>query len=176
MNLEVHVRECQIGEESIRDETQCQECDNSSYNFNPQKANGCAACPENADYTGRFIIPKESNWHKSPCHSSVKECLIEEACKYTDRQEILQSITNNFTECTQNQTDLKEYSEALCKEGYRGPLCGSCRESFGASLRSQCLSCPKNVRSVLVLILLCCCLLVLASITIRGSLPSVPKN
>eukprot|EP00210_Caulerpa_lentillifera_P000404 g394.t1 len=167
----VVVRECQVGEEPTIDKLACQKCDVLSYNFDPTIAGGCATCPERANCTGRYIVPKEGYWHRSPCHDTVKKCLIEEACKYNERQETLTDFTQNFTDCNINETMLESYSKALCKEGYQGLLCGTCKESFGISLRFQCLKCPHNLMSVLILIGLIIYLLCASIITIRGCLP-----
>eukprot|EP00210_Caulerpa_lentillifera_P000407 g397.t1 len=172
----VVVRECTVGEEPTNDRLTCQKCDPFSYNFDPSIPGGCTTCPKSADCSGNYIVPKDGYWHMSPCHDSTKECLTEEACKYDNRVETLTNFTKNFTECNMNETVLESYSMALCKEGYRGLLCGSCTESFGISLRFQCLKCPQNFMSVLILIGLIIYLLCASIITIRGCLPMNTKK
>jgi len=116
MVVAVLVRRCQVGEEPTNDELTCQECDSVHYNFNPDQPGGCRPCHENANCTGRFIVPREGYWHKSPCHDNVKECLTEKACSYETRQDTLANFTQNLTNCDFNTTELDDYGKALCNE------------------------------------------------------------
>jgi len=110
------VRQCIVGEEPTRDRLTCQECDDFSYNFNASEVGGCKECPYDATCKGRYIVPNEGSWHNSPCHDQVKECLVENACKYHDRQEILTNFTQNFTHCNMTETTREAYRGDLCNE------------------------------------------------------------
>lgn len=114
--VKVIVRECQVGEEPTRDRLTCQECDSVNYNFNPQIPSGCTLCPIGGNCTGRFIAPKKGHWHKSPCHDTVQKCLIEEACTYQNRHEVLINFTSDYTDCNINETTIDSYNNALCNE------------------------------------------------------------
>lgn len=57
-------------------------------------------------------------------------------------------------------------------KGYKCPLCGSCKRSYGLSRRFQCFSCPRRFASVLTLLASTLYLLASSAITTRGTLPS----
>eukprot|EP00210_Caulerpa_lentillifera_P003966 g3785.t1 len=171
LKADVIVRKCQVGEEPTSDGLTCQACDIFSYNFNVSKSNGCEGCPTHATCRGRFIVPKEGYWHKSPCHDTIKECLVEEACSYDNRSDALMKFTNNYTDCNTNETELEPYNEALCNKGYKGLLCGSCQNSYGLSATFECLRCPSTIISLLIIIGIVAYLLCASAFTIRGCLP-----
>eukprot|EP00210_Caulerpa_lentillifera_P003941 g3761.t1 len=172
INVTVIVRECRMGEAFFSDLRACQECDALSYNFNVSGGGGCTQCPNGGDCTRQYIIPKKGYWHKSPCHSTVQECLVKEACSYDNRHETLVFITSNIIDCTINNCTLKAYNDELCNEGYQGPLCGSCSQNFGLSSRFMCRECTSNILSLLVIIGVTLYLLGATVITIKGCLPS----
>jgi len=116
VKVAVIVRECQVGEEATRDRLTCQECDSVNYNFNPQIPSGCTQCPTGGNCTGRFIAPKKGHWHRSPCHDTVQKCLIEDACTYQNRAEVLTNFTSDSNDCSINQTTIDSYNDALCNE------------------------------------------------------------
>lgn len=62
----------------------------------------------------------------------------------------------------------------LHDQGYRGPLCGSCQRGYGLSLSFLCLECPSFFESLSTILCLILYLLIMASFTIRGSLPKTP--
>jgi len=115
-NVTVMVRECVVGEEPTRDGLTCQECDAFSYNFNASEPGECKECPNEATCEGRYIVPNEGSWHNSPCHDQVKDCLVENACKYQKRKELLTNFTQNFTTCNIPNTTLEAYRDDLCNE------------------------------------------------------------
>eukprot|EP00210_Caulerpa_lentillifera_P000359 g352.t1 len=174
--LTVIVRACFIGEEPTTDDVLCQPCDSYSYNFNPTKVGGCSPCPIEATCENRFIVPKEGYWHKSPCQINVKECLTEEACSYKERQKNLTDFSTDYFDCKFNQSMLELYGKELCREGYQGPLCGSCTASYGLSIGSKCSKCSHEIESVLLLIFFTLYLLAISSFTVRGGLPLKPKT
>eukprot|EP00210_Caulerpa_lentillifera_P000358 g351.t1 len=171
VNITVIVRSCLIGEEPTSDDVLCQSCDAASYNFDPTEAHGCSPCPIEATCEERFIVPKDGYWHKTPCQINVEKCLTEEACSYSHRRDNLMYFSTEFFDCKFNQSILIYYGEVLCREGYEGPLCGSCTTSYGLSMSFECSKCPHASASVITLILLSLYLLAIAAFTIRGGLP-----
>eukprot|EP00210_Caulerpa_lentillifera_P003958 g3777.t1 len=174
-NVTVIVRECLVDEEPTSDRLTCQECDAVSYNFNTSQVGGCTQCPRNANCAGRYIVPNEGHWHKSPCHNTVQECLVEKACSYEERNDVLINFTNSSTHCNFNESKLEAYKDDLCNEGYEGLLCGSCKTSYGLSATFQCLKCPITIFSILIIIGITIYLLLTAAFTIRGCLPLSSK-
>eukprot|EP00210_Caulerpa_lentillifera_P003970 g3789.t1 len=171
LSMFVIVRECQIGEEPTSDRLTCQDCDAISYNFNPSEIGGCTQCPNGGNCSGQYIVPKKGYWHKSPCHNTVKECLVEKACSYENRNEALTMLTESFINCSSNEMQLEAYNDALCNEGYEGILCGSCKKSYGLSATFLCLRCPHVIVSLLIIVGVTAYLLGAATLTIRGCLP-----
>eukprot|EP00210_Caulerpa_lentillifera_P003953 g3772.t1 len=172
----VIVRECRIGEEPTVDKLTCQDCDKLSYNFNPKKARGCKQCPNGGDCTGMFIVPKKGYWHKSPCHAQLQQCILEEACSCDNRYKTLMNITKNFTNCNFNKAQVDVYNNKLCHEGYEGPLCGSCKKSYGLSSSFECVRCGLIILSLLKMIASVCYLLFGTSLTIKGILPLASRQ
>eukprot|EP00210_Caulerpa_lentillifera_P004017 g3832.t1 len=107
--LMIHIDKCEINEDLANDKNTCQECRDGSYNFHPLEIGGCTPCSENANCSGRYIVPKEGYWHKGPCHDKVKECIVDDACNTPNRIEALEQITLNETSCDINETTLKKY-------------------------------------------------------------------
>eukprot|EP00210_Caulerpa_lentillifera_P003973 g3792.t1 len=169
----VQVRGCQVGEEPTENGVLCQKCDAVTYNFNPAQPGGCTPCPSDATCNTRFIVPKDGYWHKSPCHKNVKECLTDEACSYSERQEKLKDYSKNLLDCQFNESMLLNYSEVLCREGYEGPLCGSCTGSYGLSLGFKCSKCLHDFESVITLFLFTLYLFAISAFSIRGGLPII---
>jgi len=114
--VKVIVRECRVGEEPTKDRRTCQDCDAFTYNFNSSVVGGCKECPESGDCTGRFIVPNKGYWHNSPCHDHIKECLVEYACNYETRRDVLTNFTQNFTLCNTNETTLEAYRAKQCNK------------------------------------------------------------
>eukprot|EP00210_Caulerpa_lentillifera_P003967 g3786.t1 len=170
-NMTVIVRECLVGEEFNRELQACQKCDALSYNFNVLEGGNCTQCPNRGNCKGRFIVAKEGFWHKSPCHNTLQECLVEEACTFENRTDTLIDFASNFINCNINKSNTEAYNNKLCNKGYEGLLCGSCKQSFGLSLRFSCLECPRDILSLLTILCITIYLLAAASFTIRGCLP-----
>jgi len=114
--VDVIVRECQIGEEPTLDRFTCQRCDAFSYNFDISEVGGCKECPDKAICEERYIVPDKGSWHNGPCHDAVQECLVEEACKYQNRKEVLKDFTRDNTTCNMTKTTLEAYRLYLCNE------------------------------------------------------------
>lgn len=116
VNLTVRVRECNIGEESSRGQLLCQPCSPVQYNFHPSKPGGCQRCPNDATCKGRYIIPNKGYWNKGPCHDTVKECIIEDACNAENRTGDIEAFTKAYKDCEMNETTLEAYNAKLCHE------------------------------------------------------------
>ena len=58
-------------------------------------------------------------------------------------------------------------------QGHEGPLCGSCKDSYGKSHSHLCEKCRSDATSVVLVVLSFLVLLGLSSITIRSNLKSV---
>lgn len=85
----VTVRECRIGEITIRNNTGCLQCQPNFYNFNPNNT-GCGLCPKNkARCDGAALAPLDHFWHNSSHSDALVRCLNENACKYPNRTSIL---------------------------------------------------------------------------------------
>jgi len=113
-NLTIVVRNCTINEVSTWVEKLCLACSEASYNFDLSREEVCMPCPENANCLTRYIKPNDGYWHKSPCHSKVKKCIVEKACKYQNRTKRISNFSQDCTKCQFNGTNLKEYGEIQC--------------------------------------------------------------
>eukprot|EP00210_Caulerpa_lentillifera_P006707 g6409.t1 len=174
--LMIQVRDCVVGETPIQDRVLCQECGENSYNFDPNNENGCTSCPETASCEGHYIVPKDGYWHKGPCNSQVKRCVLEDACTYDKRKQNLTDFSRNFIDCSFNNAILIAYGQMQCSKGYEGTLCGSCAQLYSLSLRQKCSECPPDAESIITMIVLLLYLLVICSFTIRGALPYQAKH
>eukprot|EP00210_Caulerpa_lentillifera_P003942 g3762.t1 len=114
VNLTLIVRECFINEESLMNGLLCQGCGVLQYNFNGSNSGGCQKCPKNAICKGRFVIPENGYWHKSGCHDKVKKCIVDKACKFSNRVRNLEDFMQNFTRCNMNQSSIEEYANNQC--------------------------------------------------------------
>eukprot|EP00210_Caulerpa_lentillifera_P007460 g7130.t1 len=175
--IEVHVRACRINEQKEIAGVLCKPCDATQYNFDPMNK-PCKSCDNTLNCTGTFVRPSENYWHASPCHVPAKKCLTAYACEGAiDVEEKLntfgyKNISSALDEynCTMSDDAIKEYQKLLCKEGYKGVLCGSCNETYGRSLSFACTKCNGAGFSVLILAAVCAWLAAIAAITIRGSM------
>eukprot|EP00210_Caulerpa_lentillifera_P003978 g3796.t1 len=170
-NLTIVVRKCVINEGLTLDGKFCQVCGNDSYNFHAHNDSGCILCPKNANCLGRYIIPNEGYWHKSPCQDKIKKCIVEEACKLKNREHELLKYMRSFQHCNLTNSSLGEYGEKQCNKGYEGRLCGSCKESYGSTSTFECIKCSNVIVSILSVMGITLYLLGSSSLTIKGVLP-----
>ena len=114
--LNVNVRNCSLGETLTMNGTYCEPCTATQCNFNPEQQ--CQPCPEHGDCSsGNVLHPVAGYWNSHPCSESIHQCLVEEACTYTDRQQQLAAVTDDVTSCDCADEDLIDpYSAALCRE------------------------------------------------------------
>eukprot|EP00210_Caulerpa_lentillifera_P003992 g3808.t1 len=164
--LIVQSDECGINEDLTKDKKSCHTCREGLYNFQPKEIEGCKTCPEGAQCNGTYIVPNDGYWHKSPCHSKVKQCIVKDACRRANRIQHITSFSENSIGCDLNQTRMEEYNEILCQEGYRGSLCGSCKESYGLTSSLECEKCKHIMFSILNLLAVTLYLLLSSSFTI----------
>eukprot|EP00210_Caulerpa_lentillifera_P004019 g3834.t1 len=174
-NLTIIVRQCHINEEPTSGKEFCKTCGAASYNFDTTKFNGCTQCPKEASCNGSFIVPIEGYWHKGPCHDRVKNCIVDKACKKSDRASVITDITRGLDDCHLSNETLDKYDEAQCHKGYKGPLCGSCNSTYGVSSNFECLKCAHIIVVILRFLGIIVYLLIGAIISIKGVLPS-PSN
>eukprot|EP00210_Caulerpa_lentillifera_P007458 g7128.t1 len=177
ITIQVNVRECRINEEKENEGVLCRECDATQYNFNPM-IKTCKPCDSTLDCSGTFVRSREDYWHASPCHVPAKKCLTAYACRSpvdidekltTFEYKNISSALSNYS-CKISDEAGKEYRKLLCKEGYKGVLCGSCKADYGRSLNFACTKCNGAGFSVLILGSVCVWLAAIAAITIRGSM------
>lgn len=87
--IEVEVQHCTVGEAPKVNGTFCEMCRPNFYNFN-LTAVDCTKCPiEGIFCPGPIVIPRDGWWHSSSHSPAVKPCIIERACQYEGRAEIL---------------------------------------------------------------------------------------
>lgn len=94
----------------------CQDCRNGSYNFNHSKIEGCTPCPKHAICDGIFVVVDQGYWQRSPCHDTVKKCIVDKACNYPNRTKAITNFTQNYVNCSFDATNLEEYGEIQCSK------------------------------------------------------------
>ena len=187
--ITVEVKPCDIGEVPSGNGTFCVSCNVASYSFSPEEDAECHPCPENGDCSSQVILPNRGYWHQTPCSEHIQRCLTEEACDSGNREDALSELTQDVQTCQFDDQYLQNYTEAQCREvsivldyglpqvssgsqGHEGPLCGSCKESYGKSHSHLCEKCRSDGISVVLVVLSFLVLLGLASITVRSNLLS----
>ena len=187
--ITVEVKPCDIGEVTSRNGTLCVSCNAVSFNFYPKEDLECHPCPANGDCSSQVIMPERGYWHRTPCSEHIQRCLTEEACDSDSRENTLAELTQDVQTCQFDDQYLQDYTEAQCREvsivlncglpqvslgsqGHEGPLCGSCKESYGKSHSHLCEECRSDGISVVLVVLSFLVLLGLASITVRSNLLS----
>ena len=176
VTLSVEIRRCVINEVPREDNRSCIECKSGSYNFDPETGT-CTVCPDNADCSGKYVLPKSGNWNAFPCSHHVQRCLREDACP-VDRtkieEEVLDNdVNNDEATCDLTEDEIEAYEDAECGKEYRGALCGSCKEGYAKIGQSRCRRC-QHWTMIALAILLAVVLLAYASWQqIGGSLENV---
>ena len=118
--VEVHVRECRLGEVAAADGTFCEPCTSDTYNLMPGNGTGCRPCPENGNCTTQVILPAKGYWHKTPCSENIQECISSEACSSKEREDKLTAATRNISSCEFDEDYVEDYTEAQCREVISG--------------------------------------------------------
>ena len=121
LTIVVSIRDCAFGEWRPANGTFCSPCSESQFNFDADQE--CHACPENGDCSaGTAIQPKAGYWHGDPCAQQIQQCPVDEACAFTDRAANLSALTEGLHSCEHNETFLKRYQAAQCREArFRPP-------------------------------------------------------
>ena len=157
--------ECTGGALLVEVTSNCFHCEGGSYSFNTSKTS-CLKCEDNAVCVGTTVlVPKDGYWHSSPFSPFMQLCLVEEACKFENRIEILkayynesariQQLLHDFNcsewrwseECDSSRNGESPRNKAeykQCAEGYEGELCGSCSDGYGHTADGKCKKCSDN--------------------------------
>ena len=114
--IEVQVKECDIGHVRHENGDLCVSCSSSTFNFRPETEKTCHPCPEDGNCTFIYILPNEGYWNQMPCSEHIQRCLTSRACDHPERQERLDNVTNSLTDCVFNETQIEAYNEAQCRE------------------------------------------------------------
>ena len=189
LEIIVEVQKCEIGEVPSANGTFCEPCSVASYNFYPEEDLECHPCPENGDCSSQVILPNRGYWHRTPCAEHIQKCFTTEACDSGNREDELAKRTRDLQTCQFDDQYLQNYTEAQCREvsivlnygllqgrdpqGHEGPLCGSCKKTYGKSHSHLCEKCFSGFSDVVLIVLSLLVLLGLSSITIRSNLISV---
>lgn len=148
--LDFSTRACLPGENASV--FSCQECLPNQYSFNAQF--GCRDCEDKAICPGKAaLVPVEGYWHSTPFSPQFHECIVREACEYSNRLQTLTQYYSNLQSMAEELSELDafvagtgtdpEYEDYYqCAEGYRGVLCGSCEEGYGHFPGGECVECP----------------------------------
>ena len=115
IGITVIVRNCSIGETVAPATEVCQECSNTTYNFD-LSARACRPCPKNGNCETRVITPEDGYWQKTPCSDRLQRCLPTSACIFGRRSEGLKHLIHGFTNCDLSQESREEYKRAQCVE------------------------------------------------------------
>ena len=115
IGITVIVRNCSIGETVAPATEVCQECSNTTYNFD-LSARACRPCPKNGNCETRVITPEDGYWQKTPCSDRLQRCLPTSACIFGRRSEGLKYLIHSFTNCDLSQESREEYKRAQCVE------------------------------------------------------------
>lgn len=171
VTIDMKFRKCIINEEETLNGTFCQICDSNQYNFSPSKTS-CHLCPESANCSSLFAMPLAGYWNAFPCSIHVQKCLRVGACKGIDEEEFLSFLGKEPIDCNFNTSTIEWYSQNLCKDGYSGPLCGSCTNTTGKS-SNECRQCLSNSICGLMIVVSIFVLATLVIFQIKGNLDPI---
>lgn len=148
-SVQFEIRSCMRGEEAVQEEDgqnefRCMKCPELSFSFIP--SNRCAQCPEHAVCDGRSIVPIDGFWQAKSWLTEMQECLAPSACSYPGRQERLR----NSSASSDRSLHYVE-NDALCEQGYRGVLCGSCKDGYGRMNGFKCQKCRSRSTTIIMM-------------------------
>ena len=109
----VEVRDCSTGEIVAPATGVCQECSNTTYNFD-LSAGACEPCPENGNCESRVITPGDGYWQKTPCSKHIHRCLPTSSCKRENRSKSLTDLVGDAANCTFDRSVIENYTQAQC--------------------------------------------------------------
>lgn len=82
------------------------------------------------------------------CCSQVHECPRMTSCKYEGRESKLRDYQRiNVTDGSLAVSEIEDYQNLMCTEGYTGNLCASCEEGYGTQSDAECAVCPDKYRN-----------------------------
>ena len=184
MEITVEVKNCDMGEVPSGNGTFCEPCTTSTFSFHPDDDLACHPCPENGNCETRVILPKKGYWHKTPCSEHIQRCLASDGCDSEDRQQDMIEATRDVESCDFDEESLENYAEAQCREvsldvisapqtlvsqGHDGPLCGSCKESYGKTHSFLCEKCFSGFGNFALIFVSFLVLMGLSSFTVRSN-------
>ncbi|GMH44542.1 hypothetical protein BSKO_12494 [Bryopsis sp. KO-2023] len=171
--LRMHVRSCRRGEKERKEDRAsdgrivspftCELCADKTYSFD---AKSCMPCPELAECDGKTIVPEDGHWHSSSWSPEIHDCLVEVACKYPQRANIL---LKNSTDEFQRALGYDE-GYALCHEGYEGVLCGSCAKGYGRARAFECEKCISRQGAMAIFLIVLLWMVGVVGFLIRNAL------
>ena len=152
VTIEVQVRGCMINEESAQDDRFCKTCNSNQYNFRNDRWNdACLPCPENANCTTRFTLPRAGYWNSFPCSPHMDRCIYKEACEMTE-VDAVENRSDEERPCEHSNDSVQQYQSGQCAEEYTGALCGSCKETAGRLSAFSCATCiPRKIAAIAML-------------------------
>lgn len=172
----VFLRDCILGERYNSIGFVCESCPFETFTIYKDVPK-CETCPDYARCAGNASwVPIDGYWHSSPLSVIMIQCLNEEACSYTNRTQILENkrdanleaFLERFEETENPDFTNEEYPQ--CKNGYDGPLCGSCEHGYGQVNGNSCVRCTSRILAAFVVIFLAIWQLVFVGFTIRSAI------
>eukprot|EP00210_Caulerpa_lentillifera_P007791 g7435.t1 len=169
----VENQNCSINHYLIKDYKECVECEKDEYNFHPDTET-CKSCPNNADCSEEYVLPRSGHWNSFPCSKHIQECINKDACLGLDPSLLKEIISlNDPVTCLLSMEDIKKYRDAQCADGYQDLLCGSCKDDYGKIGFLDCIPCRNRVLTLFSLIFTTCLLIYSAWEQISASLESI---
>ncbi|CAG9331089.1 unnamed protein product [Blepharisma stoltei] len=125
--IDVNLRLCQLGEATVNGT--CYYCKKPYYSLNPNNT-ACLRCPSSAIcYDNYTMVPKKGYWRNSMMTSKFWKCPYSEACL--------------------GSPDIHNLSyTGVCKEGYKGNMCQSCKDNYSRLYKNECIKCPGIANNV----------------------------
>ncbi|CAD7704579.1 unnamed protein product [Ostreobium quekettii] len=174
ISIGVDVRGCLPGEfavdvEGVGAAQHCNVCGDGLYSFDPARQR-CLPCPADADCGPSTVTPKEGFWHSTSQSTAMRECLVEGACDYENRTEKLagQAWFAHFRGTILNSANETAYEQ--CSSGYRGMLCGSCKETHGRAKSGECMRCRGTAGDVGIVVGLAVWFTLIAALMVTNAL------
>ncbi|GMH45566.1 hypothetical protein BSKO_13523 [Bryopsis sp. KO-2023] len=173
-HFRVRVRECGRGENIVRGQFSmpftCRRCEPNNFSFRPSQS--CKPCPTSTTCDTTTLTPIDGYWHSSSWSESIHKCLVDVACSYTNRSTILRMESERS-----GQAPLHFKNQPLCREGYEGPLCGSCAKGYGRVRAFECEKCFAKGISIPLMAATVVWMLIFVGFIIRNALKAgTPAN
>eukprot|EP00803_Ostreobium_quekettii_P001172 evm.model.scf_388.6 EVM.evm.TU.scf_388.6 scf_388:61491-71525(-) len=151
--MTVEIRNCSVGEEAEISGKSCHRCSTNFYTFRPEQ--NCLQCPEHAICSGgAALVPSEGFWHSTPYSPNILECIVRDACRYSQRADRLTAFYANISALVPSNMTVLNDEYPQCAKGYQGVLCGSCEPGFGHIAGGECEECELGRSAVIAIILL----------------------